>query len=189
MFQSTSDVLEKRLLVEGAMYRLQTMIEYSPIAVRGVQLIGSLLAEELVRRVGSSSNGRKRSARDANMPDVDSLAKRMSTTSAATSSDLGLTSLGLSPGASMSAVPAVNRASSSIMADDNSTGLLGGSSLLQDSQDALDWLFINPMEASWGGGDGGESDPTFFSNGESTVDFWRLLEGHGQNSESGLHMM
>ena len=178
MFQSTSDVLEKRLLVEGAMHRLQTMVDYSPIAVRGVQLIGSLLAEDLARRVGSS-NGRKRSARDANLPDVDSLAKRMSTISAATSPALGSTSFGLSPGASVSTLPPVNRASASIMADNNNnTGLLGGSSLLQDSQDALDWLLTNPIEASWGGGDGSESDPTFFSNGESTVDFWRLLEGH-----------
>lgn len=174
------------------------MEDYSTIASRGVQLIGTLLAEEAARRSGSSSaNGRKRSA--SHLPDVDSLAKRMHISSTATSPALGSSfspsdATDTPPSSAFLANRVLGAGGLSIMADpatpiDDSMALLN-SSLTQDSQDALDWLLTNPQEAAWqnGGGDG-DGDPGVFAN-DSSLDFWRLLEGFdGQRTADGLESM
>ncbi|KAL8286362.1 hypothetical protein RQP46_004379 [Phenoliferia psychrophenolica] len=192
MFQDVAGdtVQEKRTLVESAQARLQTMEDYSPIAVRGVQLIVTLLAEESARRAGASSssgtataNGRKRSASHANLPDLETLPKRMSHSNSNSPALGGSSALAFSPTASMGTPPAFP----SIMAEvDHSMGVLGGSSLLQDSQDALDWLLANPMESSWQAGDGEGEDPSLFAN-DPSLDFWRLLDGH--DTGSGVDMI
>ncbi|KAK4700764.1 hypothetical protein P7C70_g5474, partial [Phenoliferia sp. Uapishka_3] len=178
MFQQPSgDVSEKRTLVKLAVARLATF--NSTIAVRGVQLIETLIAEDLARRMRSGSS-KKRSANEANLPDVQTLAKRMS--HSATSSPALSSSTTLSPIGSNGTPHSLSH----ILSPDTNSGVVDPalstmdedgerlSTHMQESQDSLDWLLTNPMEAAWqvGGGDG-----SLFVQ-DVRVDFWRLLQGY-----------
>lgn len=194
----TSDPSASRTLILSTMSRLQKMQDYSPIAVRGINLLTTLLAEEASRRRGT-----KRSATTADLPpseDLGSLAKRVSSSliqsprtrphsaggpSPTTSNSTSSTPLPYAPGATPSySIPSPLTLSLPTLPD--ILGLdtlgLGKDSFNGVAQDSLDWLLSNPVGESWSdeiGGDGGGDGGGGLFDEEMGVDFWKLLEGGG----------
>ncbi|KAL8279331.1 hypothetical protein RQP46_008368 [Phenoliferia psychrophenolica] len=170
VFQSSAtdpadDIASKRFEVTSALDALRRLEDSSPIAARGAQLLGTLLAEEAKHRrpggAGGGEGSRKRKV-DIDLPGgrFGEVAKRVVTTGTSAPSPSSSASLHLIGGEALSPQSlSVSTAYPYFAATaQDSPGNASDGSLTQESFDSILW---NGLGAQIG---------------DNSIDFWRLLD-------------